>query len=470
MDLTQVVKPQGAPPQAPVAAVDPLVNGDPLAQNGAQPPLDPLQQAESQLPDPLANDPLVGDPMASPPVDPLGQADLQGGKAEQGAGAPDQELFAGSKAEMASRGAQDTAAQINDILGGMGADLDGVGAPFGGALQGGGAPDAAPIDAARGGDAFGAPFSSGQGAQGAGDQMMADMGTPQEGDLMHAAPPAGLGGIPPLAQGPDLGQAPDPLQAQAPLNGNGGAHDQDKAVQDRGANLDPMGMGQMPPRPGPDGAMAPPPAGGHQVPHPQGVAGGPPPGQGQPPQHADVMRQDSEFAMGQALSQAEASLGAQAALQQGLPPGAPLPQAPLGQAPYAQGHLAQGHLAQDQGGNAHIANGEGRGVQPLPQGQHVPAGMPPGHGGPGPWAQGQPQGGADLPVPAGGRAVVPVQQPMMAVADPTVDQLPLEMRNNLEEIVKQLLKPLLREWLERNLPELLKNAVDDQGKIDPDRI
>ena len=51
-----------------------------------------------------------------------------------------------------------------------------------------------------------------------------------------------------------------------------------------------------------------------------------------------------------------------------------------------------------------------------------------------------------------------------------VDQLPVEMRNNLEEIVKQLLKPLLREWLERNLPELLKGAVDEQGKIDPDRL
>ncbi|GJM02371.1 MAG: hypothetical protein DHS20C08_08720 [Rhodomicrobium sp.] len=59
---------------------------------------------------------------------------------------------------------------------------------------------------------------------------------------------------------------------------------------------------------------------------------------------------------------------------------------------------------------------------------------------------------------------------MMAMSDPMVDQLPLEMRNNLEEIVKQLLKPLLREWLERNLPDLLRGAVDDNGKIDPNRL
>ncbi len=66
--------------------------------------------------------------------------------------------------------------------------------------------------------------------------------------------------------------------------------------------------------------------------------------------------------------------------------------------------------------------------------------------------------------------MVPVAAQPMMVADPSVDQLPVEMRNNLEEIVKQLLKPLLREWLERNLPELLRGAVDEQGKIDPDRL
>ena len=65
--------------------------------------------------------------------------------------------------------------------------------------------------------------------------------------------------------------------------------------------------------------------------------------------------------------------------------------------------------------------------------------------------------------------MVPAAQPMM-MADPSADQLPVEMRNNLEEIVKQLLKPLLREWLERNLPELLRGAVDETGKIDPDRL
>lgn len=181
-----------------------------------------------------------------------------------------------------------------------------------------------------------------------------------------------------------------------------------------------MGAGQA--------GHAPMPHGGHPGGHPghggQPMQGGHP-GYGVPAtqlpgpqgQVGGDLRSESELAMGQALRQADASLGLQPSLQGQPQGGAPM----------------------------------GRSWQP--QGQQQPPGY----------------GGYDLPVPAAGRAMVPASQGMM-VADPSADQLPVEMRNNLEEIVKQLLKPLLREWLERNLPELLRGAVDEQGKIDPDRL
>jgi hypothetical protein len=83
------------------------------------------------------------------------------------------------------------------------------------------------------------------------------------------------------------------------------------------------------------------------------------------------------------------------------------------------------------------------------------------------------QGAADmLPVPSGFRPVLPAVHGQGDAPLPGAmgDQLPVEMKNNLEEIVKQLLKPLLRDWLERNLPELLKGVVDEEtGKIDPNK-
>ena len=415
-----------------------------------------------------------------PPVSPV---DPLAGGVEPPSAAPEQELFAGAKAEIASRGAQDTASQINDILGGMNADLGIPAGPFEGApdaqavpqddlgavaaagdpLAPGAAPMQQPVQEVAGGisaqdpaaafdmadpsdmgfDAVGQDPAGGvpdgaltRGLSGGPDGGLPDLGpqgqvagseiadVPQDmlNPAMQGQPPQ-AGGLPPAGQG---GQGPEPMQGQG-------------GVAPHGQNQLPPG--QMPQSQMPQGQ---PPVGGMMPQRQMGVPGGAPlPLQGQPPVQHDPLRQESELAMGQALSQAEASLNANPALQNpGSPPagfGRGLP--PAGQVPQGQGQ--QGQFQQGQ----------------LPPGQ---------------WAQGQmapaPQG-YDLPVPAAGRAVVPAAQPMMMpVADPSVDQLPLEMRNNLEEIVKQLLKPLLREWLERNLPELLKGAIDDSGKIDPDRI
>lgn len=173
-----------------------------------------------------------------------------------------------------------------------------------------------------------------------------------------------------------------------------------------------------------------------------------PPPLATPPAAGHDPRLESEFAMGQALSQADASLNTTPGLQaQNL-------QDPNFQGQNFQGHPPQGQLPQEQAYQAQ---------QHQDQQAQGYAGAP---------TRGlQPQGGqGQLPVPAARRDMVPAGAPMMGLADPSVEQLPAEMRNNLEEIVKQLLKPLLREWLERNLPELLRGAVDEQGKIDPDRL
>ncbi len=255
------------------------------------------------------------------------------------------------------------------------------------------------------------------------------------------------------------------------------------------------------------------------------------------PQRTELMgghdpRLEHDIALGQALSQADASLNLsnvqgvddtanqkmqqqsennqanpqqmpQQAQMRGLPQAGQMPAhaqmgGQLGQAPVPQGMQAQqnqvqqgqmqqnqalqgqaghqGHLVQQ--GNApqgHMAPQAQMGQQP---GQMVPQGYMgapqqmgmPQMGGP---QVGSPQGGADmLPVPSGFRPVLPAVHGQGDALIPGAmgDQLPVEMKNNLEEIVKQLLKPLLRDWLERNLPELLKGVVDEEtGKIDPNK-
>lgn len=78
--------------------------------------------------------------------------------------------------------------------------------------------------------------------------------------------------------------------------------------------------------------------------------------------------------------------------------------------------------------------------------------------------------GDRLPVAHGHWQNVAPAPMIMGMATPTADHMPVEMRNNLEEIVKQLLKPMLRDWLDRNLPELLQGAMNDKGQIDPDKL
>jgi hypothetical protein len=231
-------------------------------------------------------------------------------------------------------------------------------------------------------------------------------------------------------------------------------------------------------------------------------------------------RLENDIAMGQALSQADASLNlstqqpsseGQAGQQQmqqvqqqaqmrGVQPGqmpaqvaggmqgqqgqVPHPgQTPMGQMghapvpqPMQQGHqgqmAAQGHMA-PQAAMGQTAMGQApMGQVQQVQGQMAPQGNMgmPQMGGP---PMGGAQGAADmLPVPSGFRPVLPAVHGQGDAPLPGAmgDQLPVEMKNNLEEIVKQLLKPLLRDWLERNLPELLKGVVDEEtGKIDPNK-
>jgi|GEM_PF-4807743 len=138
----------------------------------------------------------------------------------------------------------------------------------------------------------------------------------------------------------------------------------------------------------------------------------------------------------------------------------PMGQAPMGQAPMGQAPMGQAQMGQ----------------APMPhqmQGQMVPQAQMAAQGHMGAPQLGGPQGGSDmLPVPSGFRPVLPAVHGQGDAPLPGAmgDQLPVEMKNNLEEIVKQLLKPLLRDWLERNLPELLKGVVDEEtGKIDPNK-
>lgn len=216
-----------------------------------------------------------------------------------------------------------------------------------------------------------------------------------------------------------------------------------------------------------------------------------PPPQGQPPVDPQIMAQEQ---MGQPPIE-QAPMGqppaGQPPMGQGMPPmqgqpphrGIDASGAPQGQPPMQQ-QIPPGGV--EQGGDPRLASEAAMGqaltqaqaslnTTPAQQQMHQqqPQGQPPVQPG-GPVAQ-----NADLPVLSHGNQMVAMpgntrQMQMMQpqyMPQPTAEQLPLEMRNNLEEIVKQLLKPLLREWLERNLPELLQNSIDPQtGKIDPDKM
>ena len=207
---------------------------------------------------------------------------------------------------------------------------------------------------------------------------------------------------------------------------------------------------------------------------------------------------------GRHLAKADASLN----LSNGLTDEAQRGQQQMNPQQMQQGQMQQAQAPQgqmrglppvQQGGMPHQMHGQNPGQMPVPgqqPGQHMQGGM--GHvpqphpmqgqqighqgqmvaqgqmqGAMGMPQMGALQGGTDmLPVPSGFRPVLPAVHGQGDAPIPGAmgDQLPVEMKNNLEEIVKQLLKPLLRDWLERNLPELLKGVVDEEtGKIDPNK-
>jgi hypothetical protein len=505
MDLTQVVSaPQ---PQAG------------LEQAGLEPAgLD--QASVGQAPDPAQNpisDPNQGaiNPLLQgqeqPAQEQAPQAQALQSQAPQ-AQAPQLQSSEGQIApqeQMNGQSAQDAASKLDDIFSGM--DGDAGLANMGGDIG---------LPASQVADNLAPDFSSDPMARGLGDPGMdqAPAQAQMQNELQN-----GLQGQSPLGEA--SGGMVDPAAIGAPDGMGAGIAEQPVVPLDQG---DPQFNGGLE-------GKAPPQSG---VPHPGFPAEAEVPGLnpamnadigqqgeqlGQQPQmsgeqpRAELMgghdpRLENDIAMGQALSQADASLNlstqqpsfeGQAGQQQmqqmqqqaqmrGVQPGqmpaqvaggmqgqqgqAPHPgQAPMGQMGHApvphsmqqgqQGQMAaQGHMA-PQAAMGQVPMGQVQG-QMAPQGN---MGMPQ-MGGP---PMGGAQGAADmLPVPSGFRPVLPAVHGQGDAPLPGAmgDQLPVEMKNNLEEIVKQLLKPLLRDWLERNLPELLKGVVDEEtGKIDPNK-
>jgi cell pole-organizing protein PopZ len=479
MDLTKVV----APPQAPVAPLQPEHHAgfdgqqaqlnDPSARNEEQGavPTPQSKSVQELVPDGASNS-LSGMPAGQNP-----------NYGERGIASDN------PPAQRESGSAEDTASQIKDLLGAMNDDL-GIGAEasraptdFSGEAGKMAAESERPAGFADGhGHADGddvQPLSQ-QGnvaPQGRPGLNHGQMPTPQPQGVPGQPPSHHMQGQSPMGPGvgqtphaggqPHPGQHPDHMPGQPPLQRGLNPHQQVPGHQALphaqggvAANAD-ANAGRV----GPDGRPInagqpgqPNPGGGHTHLPNQGIKAP------QDDMRARDPRLESELAMGQALSQADVSLG--------------LGQNSFGQTPPGQRGVSEGGNPLERGfeAGAPFAGAEEQ-MRGMNEGHHAqihshmnPAQMPqvPQH---------MPQGqlpavsnGDGLPVPAAGRSMVPAAQPMMAMADPSVDQLPVEMRNNLEEIVKQLLKPLLREWLERNLPDLIKGAVDENGKIDPNRM
>ncbi len=505
MDLTQVVSaPQ---PQAG------------LEQAG----LDPANVGQTPDPTPAQN------PIADPnqgAINPL----LQGQEPPAQNSVPSQEPVSfqepmSPQGQVGGQSAQDAASKLDDIFSGMdgGAGLANMSGDIG--LPASQVPDSLAPDA-----------SADQMSRGLGDAGLNDLGSTEVG--MDQAPAQAqmqneLQGQPPLGD-PSLG---DPAGGMPEGMDGAAAAEQPVVPLDQGEPQFNGGLeGKSPPQSG--------------VPHPGFPADAEAPGlnpamnagigqqseqQGQQPQmggeppRTELMgghdpRLENDIAMGQALSQADASLNlstqqlsaqnsseGQAGQQQmqqqmqqqaqmrGVQPGqmpaqvtgglqgqVPHPgQAPMGQmgqVPMGQAHKGQAPMGQM--GQSPVPHPMQQG-QMVAQGQMAPQaqmgqvqmdqtqGQMAQQGHMGMPQMGGPQGGSDmLPVPSGFRPVLPAVHGQGDAPLPGAmgDQLPVEMKNNLEEIVKQLLKPLLRDWLERNLPELLKGVVDEEtGKIDPNK-
>ena len=474
MDLTQVVSP---PPGQVPQGQNPL-GQVPQGQNPqGQNPHDQAslgQAAHGQTAEGIA--PQAGGPQGQAPVpgvqNPLGQPDMGVGDGfgqppVQEQQAPDQfaqnssldapagqnPLFQGQDA---GQSAQDAAAKLDDIFSNLdgAAGINSMNEGMGGDI---GLPAQNPLD----------PQAGAVGDTGEQPVVPLDQGAPQFSGGME-------GQMPPESGVPHPGFLPD----------GDGQGAQDQVLQ---PNPGQVQMGGVQPLAGSNSGEIP--SSGDSLGRPEQLGGHDP-------------RLEHEIAMGQALSQADASLnlsngladGAQGGQQQMNPQQMQQGQMPHGQAPQGQ---MRGLPPVQQGGMPQQMHGQNPGQMPVPGQQpvqhmqggmgHVPQphpmqGQHPGHqgqmvaqghmqGAMGMPQMGVPQGGADmLPVPSGFRPVLPAVHGQGDMPAPMGDQLPVEMKNNLEEIVKQLLKPLLRDWLERNLPELLKGVVDEEtGKIDPNK-
>ena len=478
MDLTQVVSaPQ---PQAGLeqAGLDPANVGQAPDPAPAQNPIaDPNQGAINPLlqgQEPPAQNPLSAQ-NSVPSQEPVS---FQEPMSPQG--------------QVGGQSAQDAASKLDDIFSGMdgGAGLANMSGDIG--LPASQVPDSLAPDA-----------SADQMSRGLGDAGLNNLGSTEVG----------------MDQVPAQAQMQNELQGQPPLgdpslgNPSGGMPEGMDGAAAAEQPVVPLDQGEPQFNGGLEG-KSPPQSG---VPHPgfpadaevpglnpamnagigqQGEQQGQQPQMGGEPPRTELMgghdpRLENDIAMGQALSQADASLNlstqqlsaqnsseGQAGQQQmqqqmqqqaqmrGVQPG----QMPAQVAGGLQGQVPHpGQAPMGQMGQAPVPHP----MQQGQQGQMVAQGQMAQQGHMGMPQMGGPQGGSDmLPVPSGFRPVLPAVHGQGDAPLPGAmgDQLPVEMKNNLEEIVKQLLKPLLRDWLERNLPELLKGVVDEEtGKIDPNK-
>lgn len=481
MDLTKVVQPKPAPAElaAPADISEPSERRDPvdavstqMLPQASEPyrglsPHDDPRQAEYAAPGAPAGipqghapqQPQAPRPQAGQPEGMMGQAaeraatpqsqSLQTLVSREGV-ADDQAAAAEAQKHLAEAGsAKEAANQITDLLGTMNDELG-----FGGAMPKSEAPERAAQPAGAEFDPDGLLGNPAAGREEPGHAAAphpaqqrspeADARAAAEADAVqplaqqkNIAPQEmnrglGMGGAPqpghPQHAGQPQGQLPQGMPPHQRPAGQPQAEGQPQAHAMNAMGQSPMGgMGQAP-------------AAGMGQPHlpNQGIQ---PSGEMRAEPRHDP-RRESEYAMGQALSQADASLSV-----------GQVGQAP-GQHPFAGAEAQMRGLSQHHGVPGGQISGQTPAQIPGPGGGQLPA----------------VSNGDGLPVLSAGRGVVPAAAPMMASPEPYADQLPLEMRNNLEEIVKQLLKPLLREWLERNLPDLLRGAVDESGKIDPNRL
>lgn len=70
---------------------------------------------------------------------------------------------------------------------------------------------------------------------------------------------------------------------------------------------------------------------------------------------------------------------------------------------------------------------------------------------------------ATLTPPPGGLASIRTASPQVAAASPTPNTAPLTLPPNLEDLAERLAKPMVREWLNEELPRLIGRVL--AGKV-----